>query len=165
LYARSYLQDACLAEDIASESMIKLWENWDDTFSPIQRKTFLLTIVRNKCLDYFRKMQFSYEIQKDMADIAQRELNFRFTLLESADPQELFLSDIQTILEATLQQLPERTRLIFQLSRIENKTSREIAEELGISIKAVEYHITRSLTELRRNLKDYLPVVYFFIFL
>ena len=73
----------------------------------------------------------------------------------------IFISDIQKIVNNTLKQLPEQTQLIFQLSRIENKSANEIAEELEISVKSVEYHITKSLSLLRKKLKDYLPVILF----
>ncbi|MDR0575897.1 MAG: RNA polymerase sigma-70 factor [Tannerella sp.] len=164
LYAQSYLQDQYLAEDVASEAMMRLWENWDDSFSPVQRKAFLLTIIRNRCLDHLRRIQTTLKTQEDLTKISDRELSFRISLLESTVPQELFVSDIQKIVNSTLERLPKQTRLIFQLSRIENKTAGEIANELGVSIKTVEYHITKSLSALRKNLKDYLPVILFLYF-
>ena len=61
----------------------------------------------------------------------------------------------------TLYQLPEQTRQAFILSRFKDKSNREIAEALGISVKGVEYHITKALKALRVALKDYLPLLYF----
>ena len=161
VYAQSYLHDQHLSEDIASEALIKLWENWDESYTTVQRKAFLLTIIRNKCLDHLRKIQVNTKTHEELTEISQRELVFRISLLESTVPQELFISDIQKIVDNTLKQLPEQTRLIFKLSRIDNKSANEIAGELGISIKSVEYHITKSLSLLRKKLKDYLPVILF----
>lgn len=48
------------------------------------------------------------------------------------------------------------------MSRFENKMNKEIAENLGITVKGVEYHISRALKEFRISLKDYLPLFYFF---
>lgn len=164
LYAQSYVQDQYLSEDIASEALTKLWENWDDSYTPLQRKSFLLTIIRNKCLDHLRKIQGNIKTHVELTEISQRELDLRISLLESTVPQELFISDIQKIVNNTLTQLPLQTQLIFKLSRIENKSAKEIAEELGISVKSVEYHITKSLSLLRMKLKDYLPIVMFLYF-
>lgn len=50
------------------------------------------------------------------------------------------------------------------MSRFENKTNKEIAEELQLTVKGVEYHITKALKPLRENLKDYLPLFYFYFF-
>ncbi|MDR1880303.1 MAG: RNA polymerase sigma-70 factor [Tannerellaceae bacterium] len=156
LYAHSYLRDVYLSEDVASEAMMKLWENWDETFSLVQRKAFLLTVIKNRCLDHLTHLQLSTQVRDDMTNILKRELAFRISILESTDPQELFVSDIQNIVNMTLKQLPPKTRLIFQLSRIENKTIKEIADSMGISTKSVEYHISKSLSILRNKLKDYL---------
>ena len=46
----------------------------------------------------------------------------------------------------------------------ENKMNKEIAENLGITVKGVEYHISRALKEFRISLKDYLPLFYFFFY-
>ena len=113
-----YLHDQHLSEDIASEALIKLWENWDESYTTVQRKAFLLTIIRNKCLDHLRKIQVNTKTHEELTEISQRELVFRISLLESTVPQELFISDIQKIVDNTLKQLPEQTRLIFKLSRI-----------------------------------------------
>lgn len=109
----------------------------------------------------FKKDTSQHKTHEELTEISQRELVFRISLLESTVPQELFISDIQKIVDNTLKQLPEQTRLIFKLSRIDNKSANEIAGELGISIKSVEYHITKSLSLLRKKLKDYLPVILF----
>ncbi len=55
---------------------------------------------------------------------------------------------------------PNRPAAFFEMSRYECRTVKEISEELSISPKGVEYHITRSLKVLRVALKDYLPVFY-----
>ena len=75
--------------------------------------------------------------------------------------EEIFSHEIQTIIHNTLQSLPEQTRRIFEMSRFENKTVKEIAEETNITAKGVEYHITKALKVLRIKLKDYLPLFYF----
>lgn len=75
--------------------------------------------------------------------------------------QKKYSHEIQTIIHNTLQSLPEQTRRIFEMSRFENKTVKEIAEETNITAKGVEYHITKALKVLRINLKDYLPLFYF----
>jgi RNA polymerase sigma-70 factor (ECF subfamily) len=86
-----------------------------------------------------------------------RELDFRISSLESCDPIELFSDEMNSIIKKTMNELDEQTKRIFYKSRYENKTNREIAEELGISIKTVEFHITKALKLFRARLKDYLP--------
>jgi RNA polymerase sigma-70 factor (ECF subfamily) len=57
--------------------------------------------------------------------------------------------------------MPERCREIFKLSRFENKRNKEIAEELKISVKAVEKQVTKALATIRKEMKDYLPLLMF----
>jgi len=64
------------------------------------------------------------------------------------------------IINQTLEGVPQRTREIFQLNRDEGLKYQEIAEKLDISVKTVEAHITSLLKLLRKNLKDYLILVF-----
>lgn len=162
-FAKSYVHDDLAAEDIASESLIKLWEKLKteqiDYIDPL-----LLTILKNKALDYLKHEEVKRTAFESMADWHQQELSIRISTLESCDPNEIFSEEVESIIRETLKLLPEQTRQIFLLSRFENKSNKEIAEQMGISIKGVEYHISKALKALRITLKDYLPLFYFFFY-
>ena len=64
------------------------------------------------------------------------------------------------LIRHTLSSLPEQTRHIFMLSRFENRSNKEIAETVGLSVKSVEYHIGKALKVRRVSLTDYLPLFY-----
>ncbi len=55
-------------------------------------------------------------------------------------------------------------RRIFIMSRFENKSGKEIADILGITVKGVDYHMGKALKALRISLKDYLPILYFLFY-
>lgn len=162
-FAKSYVHDDLAAEDIASESLIKIWEKLKteqiDYIEPL-----LLTILKNKALDYLKHEEAKRTVFESMADWHQQELSIRISTLESCDPNEIFSDEVESIIRKTLELLPEQTRQIFLLSRFENKSNKEIAEQMGISIKGVEYHISKALKVLRITLKDYLPLFYFFFY-
>lgn len=162
-FAKSYVHDDLAAEDIASESLIKLWEKLKtekiDYIEPL-----LLTILKNKALDYLKHEEVKRTAFESMADWHQQELSIRISTLESCDPNEIFSDEVESIIRETLKLLPEQTRQIFLLSRFENKSNKEIAEQMGISIKGVEYHISKALKALRITLKDYLLLFYFFFY-
>ena len=162
-FAKSYVHDDLAAEDIASDSLIKLWEKLKtekiDYIEPL-----LLTILKNKALDYLKHEEVKRTAFESMADWHQQELSIRISTLESCDPNEIFSDEVESIIRETLKLLPEQTRRIFLLSRFENKSNKEIAEQMGISIKGVEYHISKALKALRITLKDYLPLFYFFFY-
>lgn len=165
LFAKSYVHDDLAAEDIASESLIKLWEK--QKTEPIETQhllPLLLTILKNKSLDYLKHEEVKRAAFEDMADWGQQELSLRVSALEACNPDEIFSAEVERIVHQTLNSLPEQTRWAFTLSRFDNKSNKEIAEEMGISVKGVEYHITKALKALRLTLKDYLPLFYFFFF-
>ena len=87
-----------------------------------------------------------------MGAAVRDEVQFRIDTLESCDPHALFEGDVRKILRDTLDALGKKTDRIFALSRFEGLTNKEIAEELGITEKAVEYHITKDLRALRISL-------------
>lgn len=163
LFVKSYVHHDMAAEDIASEALIKLWQLMKE--QPVEHvASLLLAILKNMSLDYLRRQAVKQQVMGRVAEKQDAELALRIASLEECDPNEIFSKEVMEIVHCTLQALPEQTRRVFSLSRFEEKTNREIALELGISVKSVEYHITKSLKALKSSLKDYLPLFYFFFF-
>lgn len=161
LFTKSYVHDDMVAEDIVAESLVKYWK-LISTGDTEPSDALLLIILKHKSMDYLRHQAIKKSAIENITDIMTREINLRISSLEACDPSDIFSKEIQKIIDDTLQTLPQQTRQIFLLSRIENKSVKEIAELTGLTVKGVEYHITKSLKALRVNLKDYLP---FFVFL
>ncbi|WP_106829965.1 RNA polymerase sigma-70 factor [Parabacteroides pacaensis] len=164
IFTKSFVHDECVAEDIVSDSLIKIWEN-----VKMKRVEYsdalLLTVLKNKSLDYLKHEAIKNDVIHSLADISQRELELRISTLQACDPQEIFSEEVKQIVTSTLAALPEQTRRIFVMSRFQNKSNKEIADQLGVSVKSVEYHITKALKPLRENLKDYWLIFYFLFFL
>jgi RNA polymerase sigma-70 factor (ECF subfamily) len=160
-FAKSYVHDGLAAEDIASESLIKLWEQMrrNRINNP---EVFLLTILKNRSLDYLKHEAIREEAFVELKNDYQEELNLRISMLESCNPEGIFTAEIQQILHDTLARFPKQTRLIFEMSRFNNQSNKEIADALGLTVKTIEYHISKVLKALRISMKDYLPLFCFF---
>lgn len=162
-FAKSYVHDDWVAENIASESFIKLWEKLKteeiDYIEPL-----LLTILKNKALDYLKHEEIKRTAFEEITDWHQQELSQRISVLEECNPSEIFSKEVEVLIHKALKQLPELSRQVFLLSRFENQSNKEIAAQLSLSIKGVEYHITKALKVLRVVLKEYLPLFYLFYF-
>lgn len=160
LFTKSYVHNELIAEDIVSEALIKLWEQIkiQDIANPA---AFLLTLLRNKSLDVLRHESIKGRALDEIKNAHDEELNLRISLLESCDPEELFTTEIKQILTETLSRQSELTQSIFKMSRFENKSNKEIADITGLTVKSVEYHITKLLKILKVSLKDYLPFLMF----
>ncbi|MDR2811405.1 MAG: RNA polymerase sigma-70 factor [Tannerellaceae bacterium] len=162
LFAKSYVHDDWVAEDIASEALIKLWEigKSQGIENP---KTILFTIIKHKSLDYLKHEMIKYNALTSFSDMGKRELEIRISTLEACNPEKIFATDIQKIIHNTLSGLPAQTREIFAMHRFQHLSKKEIAERYGISIKGVDYHLSKALNRLREELKDYFPLVFVFL--
>ncbi len=160
LFTKSYVHDDMAAEDIVAESLVKYWR-LSISQEAETTEALLLTILKNKALDYLRHKAIHESAMENIMELNNRELGIRISTLEACDPEEIFSHEIQAIIQDSLKSLPKQTRRIFEMSRFENKTVKEIAEETNLTVKGVEYHITKALKVLRINLKDYLPLFYF----
>ncbi len=157
LFVKSYVHDEQVAEDIVSESLIKLWERMK--LQPIDHlQSYLFTILKNSSLDHLKHESVARKAIISLNELLVREHEIRISVLQACDPNEIFSTEIERIIRETLDNIPERSRNIFMLSRFDNKSNKEIAEIFNISVKGVDYHIALALKTLRVSLKDYLPV-------
>lgn len=161
LFAKSYLQDEMLSKDIASEAMITLWTMMK-TEEVKNVRSFLMTVVKNQALNHLRNEHLRMEARESILEDELYELDFRIASLDSSDPNRLFSEEIVEIVNRTLGELPEKTRKAFVMSRYQNKSVKEIAGLLNVTVKGADYHIGKALQALRKSLKDYLSSFLFF---
>jgi len=161
-FIHSYIPNDDLAENIVQDTFFTLWSKRGDLKHDSNINAWLYTVARNNCL---KKIRGSKAKRSNIfAQLSELELEMNMEALAEIDTSELTFREIEQIIENTLGGLPPQCRKIFQLSRFENKKNREIAQELEISVKAVENQITKALKIFRGSLKDYLPLAaYLFI--
>lgn len=157
-FARSYVTDPDVAEDILTESLMYYWENRAGLLPDSNIPVWLLTVIKHKCLNYLHRLRTRETAEDYLSRAETWELNLRIATLEACDPEKLFSDEVQRIIDDTLSVLPEQTREIFVESRYRDRSHKDIAEQFGLSTKSVEYHITKTLKVLRTALKDYFPL-------
>lgn len=162
-FVKDYVPNDDLTENLVQDTFLILWENRQNLKSDTNINAWLYTVARNNCLKKLRGDK-SGKGSLFSQQINGLELEMNLNALSSLDTSELTFSEIERIIENTLTGLPPQCRKIFELSRFENRKNKEIAEELEISVKAVEGQITKALKIFRKTLKDYLPLVsYLFV--
>lgn len=131
------------AEDLMQEAYLRLWRNCKQV-PPEKAKGFLYTVAGNLFLDAKKHEQVVLKFQR-LAPSNQADRQ---------DPQfELETQELQNRLEKAIAQLPEKQRTVFLMNRMDELTYAEIAERLGLSVKAIEKRMSQALAELRKILK------------
>ena len=155
-FANSYIRDLPVAEDITSDAIVYYWENRnrlpDDTNVP----AYILTTIKNKCLNHLEHIRMKENALNELQTNAQWDMDMRIMTLSALEPTELYSMEIQDMVNKALRKLPEKTQLIFHKSRFEQLSNREIAASCNMSVKTVEAHITNALKLLHKELNDYL---------
>lgn len=159
-FAVTYVADVATAEDIVMESFVAAWEK-RSMLTVAAFPPYTLTIVKNKCLNHLRSLGVRSRVAEDIHSHGARMLRTRIATLEACDPEELFSQEARRIVNQTLERLPARTREIFSRSRYHGQSYKEIASEMDITVKSVEFEVSKAMKLLRVALKDYLA---FFIF-
>ena len=157
IIARRYVRDRMIAEDIVADSFVSFWNNRNNIPSDTNLPAYILTIVKNKSLNWLHAQQIHMRIENNIQTTQARLVDANIRSLESCDPERLFASEVQRIVKDATSRMPELTRIVFEKSRNEGKTYAEIAKECGISNRQVASEIQKALSILRKALKDYMP--------
>ena len=98
LFVKSYIHNEMVAEDIASESLIKLWQWIQD--NPVENiEPMLLSILRNKALDYLRHESMKQQVITRISEKQNEELALRLSSLEDCNPNEIFSKEVMDIVK------------------------------------------------------------------
>jgi RNA polymerase sigma-70 factor (family 1) len=141
-----------VAEELLQNLFVSLWNNRGkvqiESLGP-----YLATSARYQVISYIRSVLVRRSYQ-------QQELEERHSEEASVSDSDhlIRIQELKTAIQNALEKMPEKTRTIFQMSRYEQLPVKEIARQMELSEKSVEYHITQSLKILRSFLKEYLPV-------
>ena len=154
-FAYFYVLDQQIAEDLVMDSFLYYWENRNRIDTNGNLQAYILRILKHKSLDYLKLQKIHNEIHKKIQEDALWDLNKNIVSLEQLEPYEIITEECHRLVLNAVKQLPWKTREIFLMSRIKNMKNVEIAEEMSLSEKTVEYHMTKALKFLRLKLKDY----------
>jgi RNA polymerase sigma-70 factor (family 1) len=140
-FSLSYLKSKDAAEDIVQEVFYKIWNNREAIKTDTSFQSYLFTIALNDIRLHFNKLSKLSELKHDI-------------LIDFSDLKPEFdnRSDYQVLLDKLdelIKQMPEKRRAVFIKKKIEEKSMKEISEELNITIKTVEYHVSEAMKFLK----------------
>ncbi len=157
-FTLSLTRDKFAAEEITQIVFLKVWEKRNQINEHLSFKSFLFSVSYNETISWLRhekseKKRINEFVGKTDTQTSETELSVEYRNLEG-------------IAARLVEEMPEKRREIFRLSRDAGFSNREIAEKLNISLKTVENQMTSALRFLRENLSknDILGLVFYYFF-
>jgi RNA polymerase sigma-70 factor (ECF subfamily) len=152
VFAMRYVSNRETGEDIVQDTFLKIWKNRKSIEINGSGRNFIITAVKNTCIDYLRKQENEQAWKEKMAGDNEYQSEDVYSIVE-----------LEQMLASALAKLPENIRTVFEMNRFEGKTYAKIAAEQNLSVKTIESYMTKALKHLRIELKDYLPFVLLFL--
>lgn len=132
------------AHDIVQQTFISIWEHRGSIKPHLSFLAYILRVSRNLLYDAVKHQKIRDRIDVTLPPPAKSELD---------DPAEaLHLTMLQERITTIINDLPQKCREIFLLSRFEGKTNQEIADSLQLSVRTVEHQISKALKVMRKRL-------------
>lgn len=151
IFARQFVPDNDKVQDIVQDVFLNIWEKGEMLASESQVKGYLYTAVRNRCLNYIRdNKKFS-----DNVEVAHIE--------NSDNSSRIEYRELDKLIRSAINELPEKCKEVFELSRFQDLKYQQIADTLGISVKTVEAQMTKALKVLREKLAGYTGMALFIL--
>ncbi len=141
------IPDGTLVEDLSQDVFYELWKKRESLNIKTSLKAYLSRAGRNKALNYIRDQRIHTEDHSNHSYLESKNVS----AIENLEKEEL-----QKIIDKAIDDLPARCRAVFMLSRFEEMSYQEIANQLDISIKTVENQISKALKSLRQSIYPHL---------
>ncbi|MFA6702619.1 MAG: RNA polymerase sigma-70 factor [Dysgonamonadaceae bacterium] len=151
-FVNIYLHDAVMSEEIVQDIFICLWEKKEEINIESSVKSYLLRASKNKSLNYLRN-------EKTKLNIYNKLANLNNSIAEMPD-SIMNANQLREVINNAIDSLPERCRETYILGKEKDLSYKEIAEELGVSVKTVEAQMGKALKRLREELKPYYKDIY-----
>jgi len=149
-FLRRKVRESSDVEEISQEAFLRLHQASGEQHLTNPR-AFLFRTALNLVIDRFRSARLRFR-EVDHAD-AEHEPALQTEGLEQTVSQREWLSE----LSAVIQELPPKCRQVFVMHKIEQMSHAEIAKELNITVRTVEYHMTKAFLYCRKKLQHFAP--------
>ncbi|WP_321436057.1 RNA polymerase sigma-70 factor [uncultured Bacteroides sp.] len=151
VYAYRFV-DLTDAEEIVQDILLWLWENRENFSIQSSLSSYLFRAVYYRCLSCIEQKDIKHRIETLYWGKQSQEL--------PSDMDALQVNELILRIRQAIEKLPESYRKAFVLHRFKDRSYKEIALQLNVSPKTVDYRIQQALKLLREDLKDYFPLLF-----
>jgi RNA polymerase sigma-70 factor (ECF subfamily) len=158
-FSKSILKIENEIDDILQEVFVKIWLNRQKIGNAETFNAYIFTITKNEVLNLIRN---------NLKDQTFKDELYLRTVAEEYQTQNLIeFDEIKMGIDKIVTSLPEKRQQVFILSRTEGLSNKEIAQQLNISEKTVEDHITHAIKYIKNSMKEMgiISLLYFYLFL
>lgn len=145
-HARKMVKTHDDADDMLQNTFIKAWKNIDRFRGDAKLKTWLYRIITNECLSFLNKQK-----KRQFSDLADLENNMGHSQAEGASPSG---DEIQAKLNAAVDQLPQKQKLVFQMKYYDEMKYQEIADIVGGSVGSLKASFHHAVKKIENFLQD-----------
>jgi RNA polymerase sigma-70 factor (family 1) len=150
-FSIKYLGNSVEAEELVQSVFINVWENRGSLDATNSVKSYIYKAAVNYIYNYLKKKAIRARFSE--SEISKGEIHSDITY------EQVFFHDLERSVNSILENLPSQQQKIFQLSRYEGLTHKEIAKKLGLSVRTVENQMYRALKKIKDLLKGGLFLV------
>ena len=147
VYALKIVSSENVSKDIVQDFFVNLWENRKQLHVTSNVKAYFVRSIHNRCLDHLAHLNIKATHADYQLALSKTEEFYDYPLLNN---------ELNEQIEKEIKKLPDGIRETFIQSRFEGLSYQQIADKEHISVKAVEYRMSKALTILRKALNDYL---------
>ncbi|MDX9881094.1 MAG: RNA polymerase sigma-70 factor [Prolixibacteraceae bacterium] len=155
-YCKLFLKEEALIEDMVQDAYVRLWEKRKLIHPDKSVESLLFTIVRNQCLNYLRDQKLAAD-HFSMDENPWSDLQHLYQIDFTGNEEKSLEEQLFEALKSAIDKLPERQKQILIKCKVEGCKQKEVADELGISLKAVEKSLAKSKNQLREALQSGCP--------
>lgn len=151
-FVRSFVHTKEDAEDIVEDVFVSLWLHRENLKPTRNFNAYLYTMMRNAVFNHFRSQK--------VRDKYQDSLSVRVDCVSGPTDEEFIAKETELLIKLTVDRMPSQRRKVYELRHQEGLDNREIARQLGISVKAVEKQLRLALDDIRKVIVAFLTFFY-----
>lgn len=161
-YCKLFVTATDQADDLVQECFLNLWEKRKSIKPNQSVESLLFVMLRNRCLNYLRDNKFLHA-EMNLHSVPEIDLQHLFELDFTGIERKSIEEELIEAIKEEIEKLPLKRKEVFVKSKIEGLKNREVADQLGISLKMVEKHLKLAKDQIQKELIAKFPLLAFLI--
>lgn len=151
LYTYRRVKDTERSKDLIHDAFVNIWSKRDALDIPGELRSYLITVIKNRILDYYKRARVSQRYLDDF--------DTYLSLHDDTTDHRIRHNELSSLIEKEVAALPKKMRMVFELSRNEHMSRKEISDYLDVSEENVKTNMRRALKILKDRFGELLMLL------